>query len=162
MRITGVMVQYYFTCKRELWFFSRGLNFDFENEDMLIGRLIHEGSQERGWREILLDGIKLDAVKRRGSIEVVEIKKSSKLEEPARWQLKYYLYYLRRAGVKARGVVAYPKEGRRETVELSDEDAETLENAFDEIKRVISLEHPPEAEKKPYCRKCSYRDFCWV
>ncbi|MBP1912845.1 Dna2/Cas4 domain-containing protein [Thermococcus stetteri] len=28
--ITGVMVQYYFACKRELWFFSRGLNFDFD------------------------------------------------------------------------------------------------------------------------------------
>ena len=162
MRITGVMVQYYFTCKRELWFFSRGLNFDFENDDMLIGRAIHKESHEGGWREVLLDGIKLDAVKRRGSIEVVEIKKSSKLEAPAKWQLKYYLHYLRKAGIKARGVIAYPKEGRRETVELSSEDIEILEKAFDEIERVIMLERPPEAEKKPYCRRCAYRDFCWV
>lgn len=162
MRITGVMVQYYFTCKRELWFFSRGLNFDFENDDMLIGRLIHEDSREGGWREILLDGIKLDAVKRRGSVEVVEIKKSSKLEEPAKWQLKYYLYYLRNAGVRAQGVIAYPREGRRETVELSDSDVETLEKAFDEMERVIRLERPPKAEKKSYCRRCAYRDFCWV
>lgn len=162
MRITGVMVQYYFTCKRELWFFSRGLNFDFENEDMLIGRLIHGESYERDWKEVLLGDVKLDVVKRRGKLVVIEVKKSSKLEEPAKWQLKYYLYLLRNAGVKAEGIISYPREGRREKIALTEEDVETLEKALEGIERVISLESPPPAEKKPYCRRCAYRDFCWV
>ncbi|WP_297420164.1 CRISPR-associated protein Cas4 [Thermococcus sp.] len=162
MRVTGVMVHYYFTCKRELWFFSRGLRFDFENEDMLIGRLIHKDSYEREWKEVMLGDAKLDVVIKGHGVEVMEVKKSSKLEEPAKWQLKYYLYLLKNVGVNAKGVISYPKEGRREEVELVDEDIETLENALADIERVISLERPPEAEKKPYCKRCAYRDFCWV
>lgn len=162
MRITGVMVQYYFTCKRELWFFSRGLQFDEENEDMLIGRLIHGESYERNWKEVTLGDVKLDVVIKNDGIEVVEIKKSSRLEEPARWQLKYYLYLLKKAGVDAKGVMTYPREKRREEVELRDEDILALEKALEDIERVISLETPPPAKKKPYCRRCAYRDFCWV
>ncbi|AEK72016.1 CRISPR-associated protein Cas4 [Thermococcus sp. 4557] len=162
MRITGVMVQYYFTCKRELWFFSRGLQFDEENEDMLIGRLIHGESYERNWKEVTLGDVKLDVVIKGDGIEVVEIKKSSRLEEPARWQLKYYLYLLKKAGVDAKGVMTYPREKRREEVELRDEDILALEKALEDIERVISLETPPPAKKKPYCRRCAYRDFCWV
>lgn len=96
---------------------------------------------------------------------MVEVKKSSKLKEPARWQLKYYLYLLRKVGgVEAvGGVISYPKEGTREEIELTDEDVRTLEGgALKEIERIISLENPPPAEKKPYCRRCAYRDFCWV
>ncbi len=162
MRITGVMVQYYFTCKRELWFFSRGLNFDFENEDMLIGRLIHEESYERDWKEVLLGDAKLDVVRRRNGIVVMEVKKSSKLEEPAKWQLKYYLHILRKAGVEAEGLISYPREGRREKITWTEEDVRKLEETLEDIERVISLEAPPPAEKKPYCRRCAYRDFCWV
>lgn len=156
------MVQYYFTCKRELWFFSRGLQFDEENEDMLIGRLIHGESYERNWKEVTLGDVKLDVVIKGDGIEVVEIKKSSRLEEPARWQLKYYLYLLKKAGVDAKGVMTYPREKRREEVELRDEDILALEKALEDIERVISLETPPPAKKKPYCRRCAYRDFCWV
>ncbi len=156
------MVQYYFTCKRELWFFSRGLNFDFENEDMLIGRLMHRESYERDWKEVLLGDIRLDVVRRRGRVLVIEVKKSSKLEGPAKWQLKYYLYVLGRMGIRAEGLISYPKEGRKERVTLTEEDIRTLEDTLKDIERIISLETPPKAKKKPYCRRCSYRDFCWV
>ncbi len=162
MRVTGVMVQYYFTCKRELWFFSRGLQFDFENEDILIGRLIHREAYERSWKEVMLGDAKLDVVLKGDGVEVVEVKKSSKLEEPAKWQLKYYLYLLKKAGTEARGVMAYPEEGKREDIILSEEDVAVLEEAIADIERVISLETPPKAERKPYCRRCAYRDFCWV
>ncbi|AFK21716.1 CRISPR-associated protein Cas4 [Pyrococcus sp. ST04] len=162
MRITGLMVQYYFTCKRELWFFSRGINFDFENEDMLIGKIIHEEYYDREWKEILLEDIKIDALSTKKGLKVIEIKKSSKLEEPAKWQLKYYLYYLRKAGVEAVGVITYPKEGKREVVKLTEEDIKTLEDALKDIEKIVSSPTPPRPEKKPYCKKCSYRDFCWV
>jgi len=49
-----------------------------------------------------------------------------------------------------------------ERVELSDEDVKVLEEAFKDIERIISLDKPPKAERKPYCRRCAYRDFCWV
>ncbi|BAA29244.1 CRISPR-associated protein Cas4 [Pyrococcus horikoshii] len=162
MRVTGLMVQYYFTCKRELWFFSRGINFDFENEDMIIGRLIHEEAYEDSWKEVLLEDIKIDALKTKGGLKVIEIKKSSKLEEPAKWQLKYYLYYLKKAGIDAIGVISYPKEGKREIIELKEENIKVIEEAIKGIEEVVSSPKPPKPVKKPYCRKCSYRDLCWV
>ncbi|ASJ15758.1 CRISPR-associated protein Cas4 [Thermococcus chitonophagus] len=162
MRVTGLMIQYYFTCKRELWFFSRGVNFDFENDDMIIGKIIHEEAREGDWKEILLEDIKIDAIKRKGGLRVIEIKKSSKLEEPAKWQLKYYLYYLKKAGIEAVGIISYPKEGRQEEIKLTREDIRVLEDAIKEIEEIIASDKPPKAVKKPYCKKCSYKDFCWV
>ena len=37
MTITGVMVQYYKACWRELWFFANQINMDYESEDIEIG-----------------------------------------------------------------------------------------------------------------------------
>jgi len=155
------MVQYYFTCPRELWFFSRGITFE-DNEDIIIGRLIHGEAFQREWKEVLLDDVKLDVVMRKEGITVVEIKKSSRLKEPSKWQLKYYLYLLRKAGIRAKGVVSYPEEGTREEIELTDEDVLKLEEALKKIREVVSLPRPPPPVKKPYCKRCSYRDFCWV
>lgn len=42
--ITGVMVQYYVTCKRELWFYCNQINMNYDNDDISIGKLIHEKS----------------------------------------------------------------------------------------------------------------------
>ena len=44
VKITGVMVQYYVTCKRELWFFANGINLNYEDENILLGRLQQEKS----------------------------------------------------------------------------------------------------------------------
>ena len=37
MRVTGVMVQYYVACKRELWFFANQINMNYDNDDISIG-----------------------------------------------------------------------------------------------------------------------------
>ncbi len=129
---------------------------------MLIGRFIHRDSYEREWKEVILGDVKLDVVVKRDGVEVVEIKKSSKLEDPAKWQLKYYLYLLKNIGVNAKGVISYPTERRRERITLSERDVAVLEEALKDIERVISLGNPPKAEKRPYCRRCAYRDFCRV
>ncbi len=129
---------------------------------MLIGRFIHRDSYERDWKEVIFGDVKLDVVVKRDGVEVVEIKKSSKLEDPAKWQLKYYLYLLKNIGVNAKGVISYPTERRRERITLSERDVAVLEETLKDIERVISLENPPKAEKRPYCGRCAYRDFCRV
>ena len=40
--VTGVMVQYYKVCKRELWFYLNQINMNYDNEDIDIGKIIHE------------------------------------------------------------------------------------------------------------------------
>lgn len=162
-RITGVMVQYYKACKRELWFFANKINMNMEDENVLLGKLIHETAFIKEKKNILIDEtISIDFKKGKENIIVFEIKKSSKLEEPAKWQLYYYLYYLKHRGINAEGILVYPKEKKREKLVLSENIEKELNEIIEKIPAIISLPKPPEPEKKPYCKRCSYYEFCWV
>lgn len=90
-----------------------------------------------------------------------EVKKSSRAEKSARFQLLFYLYRLEQAGIKARGLLSFPEERRRVPVELGDEEREELEGIFTQIKKIVAMERPPVRDKTGYCGKCGYRGFCW-
>ncbi len=49
----------------------------------------------------------------------MEVKKSSKLKEPARWQLKYYLYLLRKVGGSRRSGGLFPTRRRERARKLN-------------------------------------------
>jgi len=36
-----------------------------------------------------------------------------------------------------------------------------LKEAMKGIEEVLTMPSPPVAEKKPYCRKCAYFEFCF-
>lgn len=159
-RVTGVMMQYYFVCTRELWFLSRDIEIDRENPTVVRGTNVDETAYSRERRSVSIDGtIVLDLLQ---DGRVVEVKPSSTLTEPARMQLSYYLWYLKHVvGVEKEGVLAHPRERRREDVELTAEREEKVEKAIRGIYEVVSKETPPPAEEKPYCGSCAYHDFCW-
>ena len=91
----------------------------------------------------------------------MEVKPSSSLVDPAKLQLCYYLWYLDRVvGVEREGVLAHPTERRRETVELTDEHVEWVEESIRGVHRVVMSDTPPPAEEKPFCGSCAYHDFC--
>ena len=160
-RITGVMVQYYHVCKRELWFFAHHLEQE-ESDYLDMGRLIHEESYFREKKDVLIDDvISLDLLRRRGKMVVLEIKKSSKLEDPVRRQLLYYLWYLKQKGVEAKGEIVYPKEKKKEEVILSREIEEEIPKMLKGLEEVIKLPNPPSPSYKSYCTKCSYYELCW-
>ena len=46
-KVTGTMVYYYFVCKRKLWYFSNEINMESENESVILGQLLDEGSFKR-------------------------------------------------------------------------------------------------------------------
>ena len=46
-RITGTYVWYYCICKREVWLLSRGITPDQSDENMEIGRFLHEKAYAR-------------------------------------------------------------------------------------------------------------------
>ena len=89
--VTGVMVQYYVTCKRELWFFANQINMNYNNEDISLGKYIHEKSYSRENKEIQFDNMVFDYVQTKEDISIFEIKKSSKLTVGARYQLYFYM-----------------------------------------------------------------------
>ena len=79
-----------------------------------------------------------------------------------RWQLYYYLWYLKQKGIEAEGILTYPKERKREKVTLKKEIEERFPEILKDIESIVKEQNPPKPEKKPYCKKCTYYELCWV
>ncbi len=160
--ITGTQIQYYFICKRKLWFFSHYLEMEHTSDLVKLGEILHESSYPRENRkEIMLEGIKIDFMDKTGTIH--EVKKTSKMEEAHIWQLKYYLYELKRRGVKdIRGELNYPKLKQTLSVDLEEGDEVRIQQILKDVQRIVSLKKPPQAENMPICSACSYFELCWV
>ena len=146
--ITGVMFYYYYVCKRKLWYFYHEITMEQNSENVLIGKLLDEESYSRNDKHINIDNvINIDYIK---SDEVLhEIKKSRKIEEASIMQVKYYLYYLKKRGVKGvTGKIDYPLLKQTLDVFLEDEDIEEIEIVLKHIKGIVNFEkrimHPPD------------------
>jgi CRISPR-associated exonuclease Cas4 len=159
-RVTGVMMQYYVVCERELWFLEHDVEIDRGNAAIVRGTQVDETAYADERRHVSIDGtIAIDVLE---DGRVMEVKPSSSMTEPAKRQLQYYLWYLKHVvGVEKDGVLAHPTERNREPVPL-DEDAEaTVEDAIRGIYDVVTADEPPSAIEKPVCDGCAYHDFCW-
>lgn len=161
IRITGLMVQYYHVCSRELWFMSRGIDIDREAENIQRGTHIDETSYRSKRKSYIIDDrIQLDVL---DSGAIMEVKASSKLEKPARMQLLFYLWYLREIhGITKEGILAYPAERSRDRIKLDESSVKTIEATIRGILEVVSKDSPPELDQKPVCEACLYQEFCWM
>lgn len=161
-KITGVMVYYYFVCKRKLWYFSNDLNMEFNSELVGIGKLVDETSYNREKKNILIDEIiNIDFLKDWKVIH--EVKKSRKMDEAAKWQLKYYIWVLRDKGVDIeKGILDYPLLRKREEIFLDRKEQEELEFVLKDIEKIISSELPPSTINKGICKKCAYYELCYI
>ena len=156
---TGTQVNYYFVCKRKLWLFSRNFEMEHSSDLVLLGKILHESSYPRKTKEIDLGPIKIDFLAK--GCEVHDIKRSKRIEEAHVYQMLYYLSWLRRKGVFAKGIIDYPLLRRRQAIELTGEKEKEIELVLEGIKQTLSNPTPPATEKKPYCKKCSYYELCW-
>lgn len=156
------MVYYNFVCTRKLWYFSNDLNMEFNSELVGIGKLIDETSYSREKKNILIDEvINVDFLKDWKVIH--EVKKSRKMDEAAKWQLKYYIWVLRNKGVDIeKGVLDYPLLRKREDIYLDKVEEEELLVVLDEIQEIITKGVPPIVIKKGICKKCAYYELCYI
>jgi CRISPR-associated exonuclease Cas4 len=159
--VTGVMMNYYHVCHRELWYFAHHIEMEHDSDLVLLGRLVHQESYSRDTKEMLLEGrIRLDRITRDGVVH--EVKKSNKVEQAHLWQLKYYLYLLKRKGIDGiRGRLDYPRLRRTVEVELTQADEKAIEEKIKAIRAVLALPAPPKVKKMKICRSCSYQELCW-
>ena len=106
--ITGMMIYYYIVCQKKLWYFIKEISMEQQNENVQLGKLLDENSHTREEKHLNIDNvINIDYIKEEGVI--YEIKKSKKIEEASIWQVKYYLYYLRKKGVNnIKAKIDYP------------------------------------------------------
>lgn len=161
-RITGVMIYYYFICKRKLWYFIHEINMENENEDVLLGKLLDENSYKRADKHINIDNvINIDFMKERK--EIHEIKKSRAIEEAGIWQVKYYLYYLKQRGVDGlKAKIDYPLLKKNLVIELTEEDEGRLAEVIRDITLLKEQEQPPCFISQKICTKCAYHDLCFI
>ena len=151
-RITGVMIYYYFVCKRKLWYFCHEINMESGNEDVQLGKILDETSNG----EINIDFIKEHR-------ELHEIKKSKSIEQAGIWQVKYYLYYLKKRGVDGlKAKIDYPLLKENVMVELSKDDENQLQFVIEDIVKIKKEKRPPIMKKTKLCSKCAYRDLCLI
>ncbi|MCG2828249.1 CRISPR-associated protein Cas4 [Methanothermobacter sp. K4] len=162
--VRGLQINYYFICRTKLWFFSHNIQMERESELVKLGRLLHEESYSREKKELIIDDlIAADFVKRKDCLEVHEVKKSNTMEEAHRFQLIYYLFYLKHVkGIEnLKGFIDYPALKKRTEVSLNDEDVEELKNVIKDIDGIIRGP-PPAPQRKPICRSCAYFELCWI
>lgn len=160
LKTNGIKVNYLYVCERKLWLFDRGIQMESRSDKVLMGKLLSEHSypvEEK--RELLIDNlINIDIV---GDNEIREVKYSNRLAHADRIQLLYYLYYLKQLGIEKRGIINYPKMRKREEISLSPEAEIEVKQALVRVQKIIMMSKPPELQKKPYCTKCAYYEFCW-
>ena len=162
IQITGVMVQYYKICHRELWFYYHQINMNYNNDDIEIGKLIHETSYSRENKEIKLDNIVFDYVKQKDDLTIFEFKNSSSLTIGAKYQLYYYLYSMKDFNPNVKGVLVYPKERKKEEITLTKDIIDEMDEILENISKIVQLKKPPKPNKMKYCKRCSFFELCMV
>lgn len=160
--ITGVMIYYYVVCKRKLWYFSNDVNMEHNSELVEIGKFVDENSYDRERKSILIDEmINIDFLKDWKIIH--EVKKSRKLDQASKWQLKYYIWVLRNKGVEIeKGILDYPLLRKREEIYLTELEEKELLDVLEDVRRITNMDLPPEKINEKYCKKCAYYELCYI
>lgn len=123
---------------------------------------MHEINYNRDKKEIEYGGIKFDVVRKsNGKIIITENKKTLNFVEPAMYQLGYYLYLLKRAGIESEGYLSCPSKKKRISVKLTEDMEKEIEQRYLEIEKIIEAEFPPNISKCKYCEKCAYNEYCF-
>ena len=162
LNITGIMVYYYFICHRKLWYFANKISMEQNSELVSIGKILDENTYKREKKGILIDNtINIDFIKNGAVLH--EVKKTKSIEEAGIWQIKYYMYYLQKRGVKTlEARIDFPLLRESKEIVLEKEDIEIIENVIKNIEEIITQEKPPTVINAKFCKKCAYYDLCYV
>ncbi len=162
MKITGVMIYYYFICHRKLWYFCNEINMEQNSELVSIGKILDETTYNRENKSILIDDtINIDFIKNGAVLH--EVKKTKSIEDAGIWQLKYYMFYLEQRGVKnISAKIDYPLIRESKEIYLEEEDRDILRNIEKNIEEIIKEDKPPKVMNDKMCKKCAYFDLCYV
>ena len=144
MKISGMMIYYYFVCKRKVWYYINQLNMEQNSELVAIGKILDENSYKREKKGILIDEtINVDFIKNGAVLH--EVKKTRSIEQAGLWQLKYYMYYLENKGIQnTSAIIAYPLIKETKNVFLGDDDRKTLKKVINDIEKISKYDRPPE------------------
>lgn len=172
--LNATHINYYHVCKRKLWLFTNGINMEHTSDTVYEGKLLHESSylqRAERYKEIEISTITQDGVQVFGKIDfydtkekvIHEIKRSDKVEEAHKWQVKFYIWLLELNGILAvRGILEYPKLRQTDNVWLTESDRIYLKKMIHQINILQKSEICPPRINSRICRSCSYFELCYV
>ncbi len=162
MQITGIMIYYYFVCKRKLWYFLNQINMEQNSELVSIGKILDETTYKKEKKGILIDNtINIDFIEN-GAI-LHEVKKTKSIESASIWQIKYYMYYLREKGIEnIQAEINYPLLRKTEQIILEEKDRKIFKTVTQEIEELQKSEKIPKKINSKICKNCAYFDLCYV
>ena len=162
--IRGLEVYYSAICPTKLWLFSHNLGREHESEYVILGRILHEKYYRRYIRNIHVDEkVSIDFISYRDRILIHEVKRSDVAEEADRLQVLYYILTLLNKGVsKVYGVIHYPRRKKKVRIYLDKDGYRRLIKQLEYTAKIKDMDSMPKPMWKKICRRCSYREFCWV
>lgn len=159
--LSGTVVNYYFTCKREAWLYHHKIHPDNWDDNIIVGRALADSESKK--HKNVFDYLHFDKIKNKnGHFEVTEFKKSLKNSLSAEKQLLFYIYLLHKAIPKLKIVTGYIQSGKkRHKIEVSDDILKSFSLELYELFLVVKSEHPEKEIFKKICKKCAYYDYCF-
>ena len=159
-QITGTLVNYYVTCKREAWLYAHQIHADQEDENVLMGKALAD-IKESDLQDFAFSNLKFDKLsKQRGHYLIIEYKKSLKNELAGKMQLLFYVYILK-TGLNLKEVKGKLISGKKVIlVEDSSENFALVEQILSGISALANLEKPPKFTQGKFCQNCAYHDYC--
>lgn len=174
ININATLINLYHVCPREMWLHTNGINMEHTSDIVYDGKLLHEVSYpqradkhtEIGISATIEEGIflsgKIDFYDAKGKV-IHEIKRSDKVEEAHRWQVKYYIWLLELNNIS--GVYAtleYPKLRQTQEIQLEEIDRKYLREVVDKIVTLKAAEMCPPKINAKICKSCSYYELCYI
>ena len=159
-QITGTLVNYYITCKREAWLYGHNIHANQEDENMLMGKALAD-IKENGLQDFVFSNLKFDKLsKQRGHYLITEYKKSLKNPEAGKMQLLFYIYLLK-IGLNLKEVKGKLIIGKTViAIEDSAENFTKIETILNDIAALVNELKPPKFSLQNICESCAYRDYC--
>lgn len=159
--LSGTLIHYYVTCKREAWLYSRRIHADQWDENIAMGKAMAEIKEDQ-LHTFPFSQLKFDKIgKQRGHYLVTEYKKTLKNPEGAKMQLLFYMYRLKTA-LKLKQINGKVISGKTVLfIEGNEENMEKMSALIDEICTFLESNTPPPFVKIKFCKMCGYRDYCY-
>ncbi len=157
--VRGVEVNYCVVCPRKCWLFVHGLGHEPGSDLVALGRLLHETSFRRQRQQnVDIEGfVRLDFTSE-GIVH--EVKRGPAQHRAHVLQLAYYLWLLRARGIETQGILHYPRQRRREVVQLTPDLESELQATLRRVQEIRAMPSPPSVPKRmAVCRACAYEEF---
>jgi len=158
--ITGTLINYYTTCKREAWLYAHHIHADQNDENILMGKSMAE-IKETKLHDFPFSHLKIDKLsKERGHYMITEYKKSLKNPEAAKMQLLFYMYVLKN-GLKLKQVRGKVISKRKViAVEGNEINFQQMQQILEQITELVNTATAPPFQYKKICEGCAYNNYC--